>query len=629
MPDAGLVLTSLTFPTTIDVSRGPVTVTASVGATDGDVGVDAVSLQFNKSFVTPSGLYASFGFYDRVDSFSDGMSANTQTLTSATPSGRYTVEYAYLRDKAGNDRMYEGAELQALGLNTSFEVTGGPPPDTTLPVLTSLTLPTVVDVSQGPVSVPFTLGATDIGLGVDYAVLEFDRTYVTQYGRDNALLFMDRADSFADGSTSTHTLTTASATGVYSITSIYLRDYGGNTHIYGPADLQALGFRTSFEIYNPDTTPWTIVGDDGDNGLSGNFGNDTLNGLGGNDSLIGGAGADSLTGGTGADVFQYFAATESNAAAYDVINDFETGIDRIDLSRLNTTAISVIREGGSSFVFANSPGGAFQLIAPGAAIDGQDFVYSGQHGVYLVGSGAGETLVGSAQADPIVGNGGDDVLIGGAGADAISGGAGADSFAYRAASESNAVGYDNLYDFETGIDRIDVSALNTTALSILRVDGSSFVFADSPGGAFQLVASGRAINAQDIVGLNHGVFLVGSEQADALVGGAGGDCIVAGGGQDYIAGGAGADFLAGGAGADVFAFAALASTIAAPDMIGDFVSGTDRIDLTAARTGPADAYGIAYSGGGSFLFVDLGGDGANDMLIQLANTTLQTSDIAW
>jgi hypothetical protein len=40
-------------------------------------------------------------------------------------------------------------------------------------------------------------------------------------------------------------------------------------------------------------------------------------------------------------------------------------------------------------------------------------------------------------------------------------------------------------------------------------------------------------------------------------------------------------------------------------------------------------FGIAYSGGASFLFVDLGGNGTNDMLIQLQSVTLATSDIVW
>ncbi|MBJ7485622.1 M10 family metallopeptidase C-terminal domain-containing protein, partial [Brevundimonas sp.] len=75
--------------------------------------------------------------------------------------------------------------------------------------------------------------------------------------------------------------------------------------------------------------------------------------------------------------------------------------------------------------------------------------------------------------------------------------------------------------------------------------------------------------------------------------------------------------------------AASDSTVAAADGIFGFVSGQDRIDLTGVRTGASDAFGIAYLGTGSFLFVDLGGNGTNDMLIQLADTHLLASDIRW
>lgn len=70
-----------------------------------------------------------------------------------------------------------------------------------------------------------------------------------------------------------------------------------------------------------------LVGNDVDNVLTGNAGNDVLRGGGGDDTLIGGAGADTLTGGAGADLF-----VATHAFSTDVITDFESGTDRIDLS---------------------------------------------------------------------------------------------------------------------------------------------------------------------------------------------------------------------------------------------------------------------------------------------------------
>jgi serralysin len=356
-------------------------------------------------------------------------------------------------------------------------------------------------------------------------------------------------------------------------------------------------------------------------------------GLGG-DVLQGRGGADALAGGAGSDVFDYAAVTDSNAAAYDNLYDFETGIDRINIYGLNPTSISIIRtDNGSSFVFAQMPGGDFQLAADRRAINGNDFSYANGFGVYMVGSNNADELVGSTQADPIQGGGGGDVITGGGGADAISGGAGSDRFVYRVASESSqAAGYDNLYDFETGIDFIDLTLLNTTSISIIRTDnGSSFVFAQTASGDFLTTADRRTVHATDILyGNNHGVYLVGSANADALVGSALNDPIYAGAGNDTITGGGGADTLGGQGGADTFVYVAASdSRVSAADIIVDFETGVDRIDLTGVRTGASDTFGIAYSGSGSFLFVDLGGDGTNDMLIQLANTRLVSSDIRW
>ena len=79
---------------------------------------------------------------------------------------------------------------------------------------------------------------------------------------------------------------------------------------------------------------------DGHLRMFGGAGNDTLIGGDGADTLIGGGGADDLTGGAGADVFRYDAMTDSTAGAADEIIDFQSGTDKIDLSRLdaNTNA---------------------------------------------------------------------------------------------------------------------------------------------------------------------------------------------------------------------------------------------------------------------------------------------------
>ena len=84
-----------------------------------------------------------------------------------------------------------------------------------------------------------------------------------------------------------------------------------------------------------------LIGDDGSDKMFGGSGDDTLNGGrdkdtihggDGNDEIKGGRLADVLNGGAGADVFVYDVKQDSSTGASDVIQDFEVGIDTIDLS---------------------------------------------------------------------------------------------------------------------------------------------------------------------------------------------------------------------------------------------------------------------------------------------------------
>lgn len=72
----------------------------------------------------------------------------------------------------------------------------------------------------------------------------------------------------------------------------------------------------------------------GDDIIIGNDANNTLTGGAGDDMIYGGAGADILWGGSGSDTFVYEAISDSYFATPDRIMDFETGIDKIDLSGL-------------------------------------------------------------------------------------------------------------------------------------------------------------------------------------------------------------------------------------------------------------------------------------------------------
>ncbi|MDO8976976.1 calcium-binding protein [Reyranella sp.] len=74
----------------------------------------------------------------------------------------------------------------------------------------------------------------------------------------------------------------------------------------------------------------TLDGGTGNDRLVGGSGTDTLKGGSGDDVLIGGEGKDSLSGGAGNDTFVFLPADSKSPG--DLINDFEFGRDRIDVS---------------------------------------------------------------------------------------------------------------------------------------------------------------------------------------------------------------------------------------------------------------------------------------------------------
>ncbi|MGS4984905.1 Hemolysin-type calcium-binding repeat-containing protein [Pseudosulfitobacter pseudonitzschiae] len=75
-----------------------------------------------------------------------------------------------------------------------------------------------------------------------------------------------------------------------------------------------------------------MFGGDGDDTLNGGRDQDTIRGGDGNDEINGGRLADVLRGGAGADTFLYTVKQDSSTGASDTIQDFEVGIDVIDLS---------------------------------------------------------------------------------------------------------------------------------------------------------------------------------------------------------------------------------------------------------------------------------------------------------
>ena len=171
----------------------------------------------------------------------------------------------------------------------------------------------------------------------------------------------------------------------------------------------------------------TIIGNDGDNILTGNGGLDTLRGGAGSDTLNGGDQFDALYGG----------------ADNDVINAGDGG-DHVQGDGGNDTLNG---EGGNDWMIGG---------------DGDD----------IINGGAGR--------DRMFGNDGADTLFGGAGEDRMEGGAGSDTFVYENVSDRG----DTISDFSTAgdVDTLDLSQM----MANLGYTGSD-AFAD---GYVQLTQSG-------------------------------------------------------------------------------------------------------------------------------------------
>jgi serralysin len=97
-----------------------------------------------------------------------------------------------------------------------------------------------------------------------------------------------------------------------------------------------------------------VPGSDGIDKLSSFGGSDMLDGGAGNDRIQGGTGRDELAGGYDSDVFVYRSARESKAGAADVITDFASGEDRIDLAAIDADSRSA--SVNESFRFIGSGG---------------------------------------------------------------------------------------------------------------------------------------------------------------------------------------------------------------------------------------------------------------------------------
>ncbi len=183
----------------------------------------------------------------------------------------------------------------------------------------------------------------------------------------------------------------------------------------------------------------SLNGEDGDDSIDGNDGNDTIIGHDGNDTVDAGAGNDDVTGGDGDDSIV-------GGTGNDTINGM-MGADSIDGGDGNDVAF-----GGAGADSLNGGLGDDSL----AGNEGRDMLLGGDDNDSLDGGGDADTLLGEAGDDLMDGLSGNDSMQGGIGDDTIRGGAGRDTLEGQAGNDSlqGQAGNDTIFGGD-GFDLLD------------------------------------------------------------------------------------------------------------------------------------------------------------------------------
>jgi len=131
-----------------------------------------------------------------------------------------------------------------------------------------------------------------------------------------------------------------------------------------------------------------------------------------------------------------------------------------------------------------------------------------------------------------------------------------------------------------GVASATLTKMVVTGGAATTVTGGGVALTEIDASAVQ-----EAVTFAATVSTTAGLKLSGGAGADAITGGNFADVLVGGAGNDTITGGTGVDTLTGGEGADTFVFgvnvngAVPTSSAASPDVITDFVSGTDKLQI--------------------------------------------------
>ena len=317
--------------------------------------------------------------------------------------------------------------------------------------------------------------------------------------------------------------------------------------------------------------------------VDGGSGNDKLYGGGGQNTLLGGAGNDRIYGGTainrlsgGADADVFIAAKRIagvDNSSENTIADFARGVDKIDISSYGVSSfrqLQLILEAtlrGDAFFNANFGDSLNCFAITGVAkakLSAGDFVFY---------TGSARNVIGTDLSDRLFASSSGSILQGGLGQNELFGGSGADVFVAptRKIVLSSDGNTNEVFDFVSGADRIDVSAYGITSFKQLNhileenLDGDTYFEVSLHSFKSSFTLNGVGIDqlrsrdfifytgdVKEVIGDSRSDHLFAGSKGAVLKGLAGNAVQLGGDGNDRLDGGTGDDAFYGGRGDDVY-----------------------------------------------------------------------------
>ena len=258
---------------------------------------------------------------------------------------------------------------------------------------------------------------------------------------------------------------------------------------------------------------------------TGGAGKDHIFGLAGNDVIDGGADADSLVGGAGKDIY---IVDNTGDVVVEALNE---GTDLVK-SSVNFTLSDNIET---------------------LTLTGTDSI-----------NGTGNTL-----KNIITGNDSNNVLDGGAGVDKFIGGLGNDTYIIDLTVAGK---LEDAITETGGIDTLQLRGATTNAAAVTLTLAKTLE---------NLNASATVTSLLNLTGNTFDNILTGNAANNVLSGLVGNDTLIGDAGNDKLIGGLGLDNLSGGLGNDTFVFDSALNASTNVDVITDFTSGADKLQLSA------------------------------------------------